>query len=765
MADARGVCPSCETAGAVGEPCSERGCARRGYHRIPVESLAQALATAGRHGEDALDPRVGLRLDEYLIVDRLGAGGFGKVYLALQLPIELRAALKLMERPPGAPDPAVMVRKFEDEARALARLTHSNIVRLYKYGSFGGAPYLVMEYVVGGRTLRTEISERALRGAVIDAGLAERILVQVLNALEAAHRAGIIHRDIKPENVMLQEEAGDPFHVRVVDFGLAKFTEEGGESSLFMGTPMYLAPEQLLRRPVGPWTDFYALGVMSFELLTGRRAFGGRTAQEILAKKLDPDYDPLAELTGGGVPAEAARAFFRQALARDPEQRYRTAAEFAQGLGAACAAYVRAGTAQAGDISGLVDSEDIARLRAEQEQLARERRALEDERRRLLEARDTDVQRVATSRGAVSAGSALTSSARTSSAWTSTASRARHRGALIAAGAITAAVVLGVVLALWSRPASSPAPAETERAAPAAIASPATEEAAAPGEPPAGPSLPPPAGSAPEPAPAEVAAPAPPAEPAAPAPPAEPVVPPPPAEAAAPAPPAGMTFVPGGSYTIGCQEGDAACFDDERPPQTVTLAAFALDIDEVTAGAYARCVADGHCPSAGEGPGCTVGRAGLEEHPANCVGWDDARAFCAQRGGRLPREAEWEVAARGAAHPDHPWGDEPPTCALTAMASAAGAGCGTGHTLPVGSRPRDVAACGARDLGGGVREWVDADYAPYPGGRVVETSEGKVNRGGSWQMTAGQFATAHTRGVDPADTRRPDLGFRCAADP
>jgi serine/threonine protein kinase len=131
-------------------------------------------------------------------------------------------------------------------------------------------------------------------------GVVRHVLEQVLNALEAAHALDIVHRDIKPDNVMLQSVPGDPCFVRVLDFGLARFLESQRETSLLLGTPAFMAPEQVTREGIGPWTDLYALGVLAFEMLTGRRPFDGETPQEVLAKKLDPDFDPRSFVEQAG---------------------------------------------------------------------------------------------------------------------------------------------------------------------------------------------------------------------------------------------------------------------------------------------------------------------------------------------------------------------------------------------------------------------------------------------------------------------------------
>lgn len=324
MREVTGHCPSCHMEGPVGHPCAERSCARRGHHFIPEDAFDRFRELPPAR----TDPRIGLCIGEYLLVDVLGAGGFGKVYLALQLPILMKTALKVMERPEEDPDLAnALAKRFEGEAAALATLTHPNIVRLLKYGVHEGMPYLVMEFVEGMRTLRTEMQSGALAPGCTDPAVTVHVLRQVLNALEAAHARGIVHRDVKPENVMLQEVSGDRWFVKVLDFGLAKFVEERAETSLMVGTPAYMAPEQITRKNIGPWTDLYAVGVLAFRLVTGRLPFLGDSTQETYAQKLDPGFDPMEAVGDLGL-SPLLTGFLRQAMARDPESRFRSAAEF-----------------------------------------------------------------------------------------------------------------------------------------------------------------------------------------------------------------------------------------------------------------------------------------------------------------------------------------------------------------------------------------------------------------------------------------------------
>ncbi len=273
-------------------------------HRLPADEV----------GEPTTDPVVGRMFDAWLVMNRLGHGGVGTVYLAEQQPVGLRGALKMLT---DHGDGLRSTERFMREAAALARLSHPHIVRLMAYGVVGAIPYLVMEFVRDGRTLGALADQLDMRAR-------RRIIVQITHALEAAHGEAIVHRDLKPDNVMLQAVAGDPHFVRLVDFGLAKFTDEGDATALAAGTPRYMAPEQALQRDIGPWTDVYATGVIACELFTGHRPFKAGTVQQTLLLKLDADHDPLAGMAEDVPPALAG--FLRRAMARDPRGRFPDAA-------------------------------------------------------------------------------------------------------------------------------------------------------------------------------------------------------------------------------------------------------------------------------------------------------------------------------------------------------------------------------------------------------------------------------------------------------
>ena len=296
-------------------------------HFIPNKYFEKLSAQEGVQ----FDTVIGQLIDAYLVVDKVGAGGFGKVYLGLQLPIMLEGAIKLMAPEDNRANAETMIRNFRQEAQSLARLTDPHIVKLQRYGVFHETPYMVMEYVNNSRTLKDEMDALASKGEKFSLKESSHIIHQILSGLKSTHRLQIIHRDIKPANIMLQRIEDDDLFVRIVDFGLAKLVEARTYTDTILGTPVYMAPEQITKVHIGPWTDLYAVGVIAFEMLTGRTPFKFRTFQELLGQKISPEYDPL-EIIRDQDPPEGLKTFLTMALARKHEDRYKSVNEFRAGF-------------------------------------------------------------------------------------------------------------------------------------------------------------------------------------------------------------------------------------------------------------------------------------------------------------------------------------------------------------------------------------------------------------------------------------------------
>ncbi len=262
----------------------------------------------------------GRTLDDFRILRRLGSGGMGQVYLAEQVSLRRRVALKIL-KPELAADPSALQR-FRREAEAVARVTHANIVQVYQVGAAAGVHYMALEYVEG-RNLRDYVA----RKGPPDALLALSIMRQVAAALQRAAELGIIHRDIKPENILLTRKG----EVKVADFGLSLALGAGQpalnltQTGVTLGTPLYMSPEQVEGKPLDPRTDVYSFGVSCYHMLAGRPPFRGQTAFEVALHHVRSEPEPLASLRPD-LPPELC-AVVHKMMAKRPEDRYQTGRE------------------------------------------------------------------------------------------------------------------------------------------------------------------------------------------------------------------------------------------------------------------------------------------------------------------------------------------------------------------------------------------------------------------------------------------------------
>ncbi|MFT3767182.1 MAG: SUMF1/EgtB/PvdO family nonheme iron enzyme [Minicystis sp.] len=225
--------------------------------------------------------------------------------------------------------------------------------------------------------------------------------------------------------------------------------------------------------------------------------------------------------------------------------------------------------------------------------------------------------------------------------------------------------------------------------------------------------------------------------------------------------PEGATVrVPGGTFKMGSEDGDP----DEKPVTEVTVAPFDLDKTEVTVAAYAKCVAAGKCTAPDTGMLCNWKKPGREAHPINCIDWEQAAAYCKFASKRLPTEAEWEFAARGADGRKYPWKEGP----LAAQVCWNGDGNDQGRgnrqgTCPVASYPAGASPFGALDMLGNVWEWTASPYCPYP--RQDCESDKRVIRGGAWNNLDPAYVRAPDRAKEPVRSRPDNVGVRCANNP
>jgi serine/threonine protein kinase/Tol biopolymer transport system component len=319
----------------------EQSCKGNESLRREVESL---LAAHDKHPPDFLQQPIvidavqrlaakqiesiaGQQLGHYQCIELLGAGGMGDVYLAHDLKLGRKVALKLL--PALFTTDEECVHRLKREARAASALNHPNILTIYEIGETDSTHYIVTEYIEG-MTLRQHMASSQMNAAK-----ALDVAVQVASALAAAHAAGIVHRDIKPENIMVRHDA----YIKVVDFGLARQTElqalavtevatvssPGTGSGGVIGTVNYMSPEQAQGQLVDARSDIWSLGVVLYEMLTGQVPFGGATASRTVASILEEEPQPL-ESWGREIPLELQRIVNR-ALRKQSERRYQKTEE------------------------------------------------------------------------------------------------------------------------------------------------------------------------------------------------------------------------------------------------------------------------------------------------------------------------------------------------------------------------------------------------------------------------------------------------------
>ncbi len=315
------------TPGSIGRRAADRGDdgfdRRKPNDRRDVRDGRPAAAEAFALEPDPDDsqPIVGMVIDaRYRVVELVGEGGMGKVYLAEHVEIGKRVALKVLH--PSYSRMPDLVERFRREARAASKIGHPHIVDVTDSGTTAdGSAYFVMEFLEG-----VELGSVIEREGALEVARAVRIATQICRALSAAHVAGIIHRDLKPENIYLTIRDGNADFVKVLDFGIAKTTEaeEARERKLTspgmaMGTPEYMAPEQAAGRPADARCDVYALGAILYEMLTGVPPYQGDNFMEILTKKATVDPVPAGHLRSA-IPAVVS-ALVAQAMARNPDDR------------------------------------------------------------------------------------------------------------------------------------------------------------------------------------------------------------------------------------------------------------------------------------------------------------------------------------------------------------------------------------------------------------------------------------------------------------
>lgn len=309
-------CPECHSE----NPETYRFCAGCGTPLHPGEDLSAASTKTLQTPLKELS-RGTTFARRYDVIEEVGRGGMGKVYRAIDKNVEEEVALKILN-PEVAADEK-MIERFRNELKLARKITHRNVCRMYDLNAEEGTQFIVMEYVPG-ENLRSLIK----RIGRFTTGKAIIVAKQVCEGLAEAHRLGVIHRDLKSQNIMIDNEG----NARIMDFGIARVIKAKGttDKELIMGTPEYMSPEQVEGKEVDPCSDIYSLGVILYEMVTGRLPFEGDTPFSI-ALKHKSEKPPDPQQINDQIPEELSRVILK-CLEKDREKRYQSADELSSAL-------------------------------------------------------------------------------------------------------------------------------------------------------------------------------------------------------------------------------------------------------------------------------------------------------------------------------------------------------------------------------------------------------------------------------------------------
>jgi eukaryotic-like serine/threonine-protein kinase len=658
----------------------------------------------------------GQDFDRYHLVAPLGEGGMASVYKAYDTRLKRDVAVKIIRTDQFTPASLRQVlKRFEREAQLLAKLTHPNIVSIIDYGEHAGAPYLVMEYLPGGT-----LKDRS-KGQPIPWQEAVRILLPVAEALDYAHSQNIIHRDVKPSNILLTGR-GQPM---LSDFGIARIlvseeTQTLTGTGVGIGTPEYMAPEQWTGQAV-PQSDVYSLGVVLYELVTGRKPYTADTPAAILLKQATEPL-PRPKKFVPDLPERLEKAISK-ALTKKPEDRYQSMAEF----------------------STMLENLLSGQARTKPPVIRREKRKAEKSpqfeqpiplvKKPIEEQPTGDVQPI------VDEKLGEPTPPETPPDRTFRRGRIKIRPALIIALVGFAAVV---AFAIWGMPSPNawlaPIPAATPNLTaslaatntltilPTDTSKPKYTQTATITYTPS-PTLG--IGSA----------------------------------WTSPKDGLAMMYVPEGNFVMGAADGSGKF--DEYPQHTVYLDAFWMDKTDVTNAMFAKCVQAGACSqpyalSAGDRPSY-YGNPQYDNFPVVYVEQDLASAYCEWAGESLPTEAQWEKAARGTDGRRYPWGNSEPDCTLANFFGCAGG------TTDVNSHPAGASPYGILDMAGNVwqavADWYDPGYysvSPLKNPAGPSSGQYRILRGGAWNYYDNSLPSSIRLTNLSGDWSHQLIGFRCA---
>ncbi|MBG0785467.1 MAG: SUMF1/EgtB/PvdO family nonheme iron enzyme [Anaerolineaceae bacterium] len=654
----------------------------------------------------------GQRFEHYQLIARLGQGGMATVYRAYDTRLERDVAIKVVRKESIPPEQLERIlKRFEREAKALAKFIHPNIVPVHDYGEFQGAPFLVMAYLPGG-TLKEQI------GQPLPVQTALNTVIPIAGALSYAHQRGVIHRDVKPSNILTTEDGA----LMLSDFGIAQMLEEATTqltaTGMGVGTPEYMAPEQWLGKATAA-SDQYALGVVLFELLTGQKPYSAETPLAVALKVMSEPLPRPSDLAPE-IPDEVEKVLYK-VLARDPQDRYEDMEALRKALGGFAtrrnalpmkekgeAAIVAADATKEKKrieepVVAASEIERVGEITADEKpELASqewEPQAREDITRDKLDATPVEELRAAPKDTQKKHGVPK---------WVLWGGI----GVICAIFLCLAITLGGSVTSLWKdeNRSSSVSPTKTSTQEP--VISINEKDGAE------------------------------------------------------------MVYVPAGEFLMGSEDGDSdeapehtvyldAYWIYQHEVTNEQYAVFLNEMGNQTEDSVTWLDISSTYTIIHESGGEWTADSGYEDHPVVEVTWYGAQAYCEWAGGGLPTEAQWEKAARGEDGNTYPWGEASPNCDLAQYS-----GC-SGDAITVGSLPAGASEYGALDMAGNVWEWV-ADW--YDAGYYEDSSSQnpkgpasgmyRVLRSGAWHNNERYLRASNRHRNDPGSSNDYN-GFRC----
>ena len=625
-----------------------------------------------------------MRVDNrYQLLEQIGQGGMALVYKAFDEKLNRIVAIKVIRKDAfGDSELKKIIKRFNQEAKALGKLHHPNILNIHDYGIYDNLPYMVMEYVPG-LSLK-KINE------LLDLKRTIEIVSSMAGALSYAHKNGIIHRDVKPSNILIQSD-GSPL---LSDFGIAKVLSDEDltltGTSVGMGTPEYMAPEQGTSARIDERTDIYSLGVVFYELLVGEKPYNGTTPLAILLQQInDPIPDPRS--MNPEIPDEIVNIITR-ALAKDPEQRYQSMDQMNADIFAFC-------NKNELFLPSMNHHISVTQKQEEPDNCI-------DNNSKSLPKRNKIFTRILVIFLFFMFMVVFFITA--NKAQDNIKDEVKDKEVTISDTNVEMMPIKVAETESVQENLRNQITSEEREINPTEISSTQVQNRSIDGM--------------------------------------------------------AQVRIAGGEYKVGWDYGNT----DEAPIHTVILTPYWIDKYEVTNQMYQTCVDSGACSlpktMASAIRSDYYSNDEFINYPVINIDWNQANDYCNWVGGRLPTEAEWEVAANCGINQKYPWGNTSPNENLSNFQNV------IGDTTSVGSYDTNN-KCELLDMAGNVAEWVNDWYSPeyysvneaWTNPMGLEYGAKKVLRGGAWNSDSWEVRSTFRDSASP-DSSGIVIGFRCVID-